>query len=154
MIAFIAPNGLDAGLIERLWVVPLAGGGPRCLTLNLDQAVNDSVINDMRSGHSTRVAWSPDGERIYFPAAGPGTTSIHSVDLDGNVREEAGGRRRIYDFDIANGLIAFCASDPSHPGELYMVTNGAEARVTDLNPWLHERYIAEPQQEYFTAARK
>src|SRR6266566_4471810 len=27
-IAFIAPNGLDAGLLERLWVVPLSGAGP------------------------------------------------------------------------------------------------------------------------------
>jgi dipeptidyl aminopeptidase/acylaminoacyl peptidase len=151
LIAFIAPNGLDAGLLERLWVVPLAGGGPRCLTLDLDGAVNDSVINDMRSGHSTRLLWSDEGDRIYFPAAAPGVTSIHSVDLDGNVREEAGGRRRIYDFDLRAGVMAFCASDPSHPGELYMVAKGSEARLTDLNPWLHERYIAEPQQEYFIA---
>jgi len=151
LIAFIAPNGLDVGLLERIWVVPLAGGGPRCLTANLDQAVNDSVINDMRSGHVTRVMWSAAGDRIYFPASGPGFTAIQSVDLDGNVREEASGRRRIYDFDVASGVIAFCASDPRTPGELYMLTNGAEARVTDLNPWIHDRYVAEPQQEYFTA---
>ena len=151
LIAFIAPNGLDVGLIERLWVVPLAGGGPRCLTPNFDQAVNDSVINDMRSGHTTRVMWAPEGDRIYFPASGPGVTTIQSVDLDGNVREEAAGRRRIYDFDVASGVMAFCASDPRNPAELYMLTRGAEARITDMNPWLHDRYLAEPQQEYFTA---
>ncbi|HKW59622.1 MAG TPA: prolyl oligopeptidase family serine peptidase, partial [Candidatus Dormibacteraeota bacterium] len=151
LIAFIAPNGLDVGLLERLWVVPLAGGGPRCLTLNFDQAINDSVINDMRSGHATRVKWSAEGDRIYFAASGPGVTTVKSVDLEGNVREEAGGRRRIYDFDVANGVVAFCASDPRDPGELYMLTRGAEARVTDVNPWLHDRYIAEPEQEYFTA---
>src|SRR6266576_100296 len=67
LIAFIAPNGLDAGLLERLWVVPLAGGGPRCLTPNFDQAVNDSVINDMRAGHATRVTWSAEGDCIYEP---------------------------------------------------------------------------------------
>src|SRR2546428_11751563 len=89
MIAFIAPNGLDVGLLERMWVVPLAGGGPRCLTADFDQAVNDSVINDMRAGHATRVIWSAEGDRIYFPASGSGVTSIHSVDLDGNIREEA-----------------------------------------------------------------
>ena len=150
-IAFIAPNGLDVGLIERIWVVPLAGGGPRCLTANLDQAVNDSVINDMRSGHSTRVMWSTEGDGIYFAASGPGVTSIASVDLDGNVREEAGGRRRIYDYDIAGGTTVFCASDPLTPGELYMLTNGAEARLTELNPWLHDRYIAQPEQHFFTA---
>ena len=150
-IAFIAPNGLDVGLIERLWVVPLSGGGPRCLTANLDQAVNDSVINDMRSGHGTRVCWSDEGDRIYFQASGPGVTSVSSVDLEGNVREEVGGRRRIFDFDIAAGVLAFGATDPSSPGELYMLTKGAEARVTDLNPWLHDRYLAQPEQHYFTA---
>ena len=29
--------------------------------------------------------------------------------------------------------------------------DAAEARLTDLNPWLHDRYIAQPEQEYFTA---
>ena len=151
IIAFVAPNGLDVGLLERLWVVPLSGGGPRCLTSEYDQAVNDSVINDMRAGHGTRIQWSREGDRIYFPAAGSGVTTLQSVDLEGNVRPEIAGRRRIYDFDISAGVIAFCSSDPSDPGELYIVTNGAEAKLTDLNPWLRERYIAEPQQEYFTA---
>src|SRR3989449_2169527 len=150
-IAFIAPNGLDVGLLERLWVVPLSGGGPRCLTADFDQAVNDSVINDMRAGHATRICWTAEGDRIYFLASGPGVTGIHSVDLQGDVREEAGGRRRIYDFDVASGVVAFCASDASSPGELFMVTQGAEDRITDLNPWLHDRYIAEPEQHYFTA---
>ncbi len=151
LIAFIAPNGLDAGLLERLWVVPLSGAGPRCLTSNLDLAVNDSVINDMRAGHLTRIQWSSDGDRIYFPASGSGVTTIQSVDLDGNIREEAGGRRRIYDFDAARGVLAFCASDPSNPGDLFMLTNGAEARMTDLNAWLRDRYVAQPEQRYFTA---
>src|SRR2546425_673230 len=150
-IAFIAPNGLDVGLLERLWVVPLSGGGPRCLTGDFDQAVNDSVVNDMRAGHATRIRWDAAGQRIYFLASGPGVTSVQSVDLEGNLREEAGGRRRIYDFDVASGVIAFCASDASSPGELFMLTHGAEARVTDLNPWLHDRYVAEPEQHYFTA---
>ncbi len=151
-IAFIAPNGLDVGLLERVWIVSLSGGGPRCLTANFDQAVNDSVINDMRAGHATRICWSAEGDRIYFVASGPGVTGVHSVDLEGDVREEVAGRRRIYDFDLANGVLAFCASDTSNPGELFMLTHGAEARITDLNPWLHDRYIAEPEQHYFTAS--
>ncbi|TMD70400.1 MAG: FHA domain-containing protein [Chloroflexi bacterium] len=150
-IAFIAPNGLDVGLLERVWIVSLGGGGPRCLTADFDLAVNDSVINDMRAGHATRICWSSEGDRIYFVASGPGVTGVQSVDLEGKVREEIGGRRRIYDFDFANGVFAFCASDASNPGELFMLTQGAEARITDLNPWLHDRYIAEPEQHYFTA---
>ena len=150
-IAFIAPNGLDAGLLERLWVVPLGGGGPRCLTAGFDRGVNDSVITDMRAGHGTRICWSAEGDRIYFLASGPGVTGVHSVDLDGNVRDEAGGRRRIYDFDVTAGVSAFCASDTDQPGELYMLTQGAEARLTDLNPWLRDRYVAQPEHHQFTA---
>jgi len=151
MIAFIAPNGLDAGLLERLWIVPSGGGDQRCLSIGLDQAVSDSIITDMRAGHATRMAWSADGDRLYFPTSGPGTSSVYSCDLEGNVRPEVGGQRRIYDFDVASGVIAFCASDTTGPGELHMFTQGAEARVTDLNPWLRDRYVAQPERESFTA---
>ncbi|HEX7263105.1 MAG TPA: prolyl oligopeptidase family serine peptidase [Candidatus Dormibacteraeota bacterium] len=151
LIAFIAPNGLDAGLIERLWIVPAAGGDQRCLTIGLDQSVSDSIITDMRAGHGTRLVWSREGDRVYFPSSGPGVSSIYSCDLEGNVRPEVGGQRRIYDFDLASGVFAFCASDNNNPGELHMYTQGAEAQVTDLNPWLRERYIAQPERHSFTA---
>ena len=151
LIAFIAPNGLDPGLLERLWVVPLTGEGPRCLTSNFDQAANDSMITDMRAGHGTRLVWSSEGDRVYFLASGPGVTGVYSTDLEGSIRQEAGGSRRIFDFDVASGVLAFAASETRNPGELHLVTEGAEARLTDLNPWLHDRYIAEPERLQFTA---
>jgi dipeptidyl aminopeptidase/acylaminoacyl peptidase len=151
LIAFIAPKGLDAGLLDRLWVVPLTGESPRCLTATFDQSVEDSVISDMRAGHGTRLSWSPEGDRLYFLASGPGVTGVYSSDLDGNVRQEAGGQRRIFDFDVASGVFAFAASDANNPGELHMLTQGAEARLTDLNPWLRDRYIAQPERHQFTA---
>jgi hypothetical protein len=151
LIAFIAPNGLDAGLLDRLWVVPMTGESPRCLTANFDQSVDDTVASDMRAGHGTRICWSPEGDRLYFLASGSGVTSVYSSDLDGNVRQEAGGQRRIFDFDIASGVLVFGASDPNQPGELHMLTQGAEARLTDLNPWLRDRYIAQPERHLFTA---
>ena len=150
-IAFVAPNGLTAGLVERLWVVPSTGGAPRCLTVSLDQSIGDSIITDMRGGHGVRVRWSKAGDRLFFLSSGPGVTALYSCDLDGNLWPEAGGPRRIYDFDIASGVFAFCASDPSNPGDLHIVANGAEARLTDLNPWLRERYIAQPERHQFTA---
>jgi dipeptidyl aminopeptidase/acylaminoacyl peptidase len=151
LIAFIAPHGLDAGLLDRLWVVPLTGESPRCLTATFDQSVDDSVASDMRAGHGTRLCWSPDGDRVFFLASGPGVTGVYSSDLDGSVRQEAGGRRRIFDFDVASGVLVFGASDPNNPGELHMLTQGAEARLTDLNPWLRDRYIAQPERHQFTA---
>jgi dipeptidyl aminopeptidase/acylaminoacyl peptidase len=151
LIAFIAPSGLDPGLLERLWVVPLTGEHPRCLTATFDQAVTDSLITDMRAGHGSRLCWSSEGDRVYFLASGPGVTSLYSSDLDGNVRQEAAGQRRIFDFDLAHGVFAFAASDSSRPGDLHVLTQGAEARLTDLNPWLHDRYVAQPERQQFTA---
>ena len=151
LIAFIAPSGPEAGLMERLWVVPLNGDRPRCLTAGFDQAVDDSIVTDMRAGHGARIQWSSDGDRLYFLSSGSGVTCIYSADLAGNVRQEAGGARRIYDFDVASGVIAFCASDPSTPGELHMLTQGAEAKLTNLNPWLKERTIVQPEHHHFTA---
>ena len=85
LIAFIAPNGMDAGLLERLWVVPLTGEGPRCLTANFDLAVNDSVISDMRAGHGSRLAWSSEGDRVYFLASGPGGDDSRQVRRVGRI---------------------------------------------------------------------
>jgi dipeptidyl aminopeptidase/acylaminoacyl peptidase len=152
LIAFVAPNGLDAGLIERLWVLPAAGGVPRCLTISLDQSVGDTLITDMRSGHGgEHICWSKDGDRLFFLASGPGVSALYSCDLDGNIWPEAGGARRIYDFDVTAGVFALCASDASNPGELQMVAHGTESRLTDLNPWLRERYVAQPERHEFTA---
>ena len=151
LIAFAAPTGLEAGLIDRLWVVPLTGESPRCLTAGLDHGLEDSIVTDMRAGHDLRLIWSPEGDRVYFPASGPGVTGLYSCDLEGNVRQEAGGQRRIFDFDVASGVLAFAASDPTNPGELHILTQGAEARLTDLNPWLRDRYIAPLERHQFTA---
>ena len=151
VIAYTSLNGDEAGLLDRLWIVPATGGTPRCLTADLDLAVGDGVITDMRAGHGVPMCWSRDGDRVYFPSSGPGATGIYSVDVEGNVRAEVGGQRRIYDFDVSGGVIAFAASDTSDPGELHVVMQGAEARLTDLNPWLRERYIAQPEEHSFTA---
>ncbi len=151
LIAYVGSASAEAGVLDRLFVVPANGGEARCLTAGFDQAVTDSIVTDMRAGHGTRISWSSEGDRIFFPASGPGVTGLYSVDLDGNVRAEVGGERRIYDFDAAAGVIAFCASDTNGPGELHVVMRGAEARLTDLNPWLRDRYIAQPEEMSFTA---
>ena len=151
LIAFIAANGPDGGFLERLWVVPLTGEGPRCLTAGFDQSVSDSLITDMRACLGGRLCWAKEGDRVYFVASGPGVAGLYSCDLEGGIRQEVGGQRRIFDFDLASGVVAFTASDSNQPGELHILTQGAEARLTDLNPWLHDRYVAQPERHQFTA---
>jgi dipeptidyl aminopeptidase/acylaminoacyl peptidase len=151
LIAYLAPNGKEAGLNERLWVVPAEGGEPRCLTLGLDQAVGDGIISDMRSGQGGRVKWSAAGDSIYFLSSGAGQTGVYSVSLAGEVKQEISGRRRVMDFDNRPEGFVFISSDPTTPGDLYIAGGAGESRLTELNPWLKERRVALPEQLEFTA---
>ncbi len=152
LIAFISTAESDGGRHERVWVVSPEGGEARCLTAGFDQNVGGTVITDMRAGHGTRLVWSPEGDRIYFQAATRGGAEIYSVDLEGVVRTEVQSRyRAVVDFDVRDGMIAFIAVDPWSPGDLYLVRDGSEARLSDFNPWLREREVPVPEKHVFTA---
>jgi dipeptidyl aminopeptidase/acylaminoacyl peptidase len=153
LVAFIARRPDEGGSLERLWVVAAGGGEPRCLTAELDRAVGGSVISDMRAGHGTRLRWSPRGDRVYFQASGPGVAEVLSVDLDGRVTVELGAESRaVDDFDVEAGRIAACVGDARTPGEVVVAGGGVEWTLTDANPWLRERFVAEPERHVFTAA--
>lgn len=153
LVAFVAPVDSEGGRTDRLWTVPAGGGAPRCLTADLDRNVGGSVITDMRAGHGGRVLWSAAGDRLYFTASGPGISEVLSVDLDGAVAVAVGAdRRAVYDFDVAGDRVAFCFGDPSTPGEVALAEAGGERTLTDSNPWLRDRFLAEPERQVFTAA--
>jgi dipeptidyl aminopeptidase/acylaminoacyl peptidase len=139
-----------------VWVVPVAGGDPRCLTLDLDRACDGDLLSDMRSGHASRLLWSQSGDRLYFQAGGAGIVELSSVDLDGRVRTElAAPARGIYSFDVGAGQIAACAADPATPGDVVLLEEGpppsgpGERRLTDANPWLRDRILAVPERQEF-----
>ena len=153
MIAVVAPTATDGGRLDRIWVVPAEGGEPRCLTSDLDRSVGGSVATDMRAGHGFRLRWSRAGDRLYFQASGAGVAEVLSVDLAGRVRVELPARRRaVYDFDVDGDLIAACVGDASTPGDVLLSRQGLEQRLTDSNPWLRDRFVAEPERHTFTAA--
>jgi dipeptidyl aminopeptidase/acylaminoacyl peptidase len=153
LIAIVAPVDSEGGRTDRLWVVPAAGGQPRCLTADLDRNVSGSVITDMRGGHGQRVQWSAAGDRVYFQASGPGVAELLSVDLAGAVTVELPAERRVvHDFDVAGARIAACIGDPTRPGEVVVAEARAERTLTDSNPWLRDHFLAEPERLTFTAA--
>ena len=154
LVAFVAPDRSDvAGLVERLWVVPVEGGEPRCLTADLDRTVDGSVVTDMRAAHGTHLGWSDSGDRVYFLASGPGIAELCWADLDGRVDVALPAERAaVYEFDVRGGVIAACVSDPSSPGEVLVARDGRPERLTDANPWLRERFVALPERHLFRAA--
>ena len=152
LIAFLAPLDDEGGRLDRVWAVAARGGEPTCLSRELDRGAGDSVLTDMRSGHATRLCWSEDGDRVYFQASGPGRVDVCSVDLDGRVRvEHEAGERVAYDFDVRGGRLVVCLSDPTSPGDAFLVGQGQERRLTDANAWLRERFVARPRRLEFRA---
>src|SRR5207253_682198 len=118
-----------------------------------DRGVGDSVLTDMRAGHATRLCWADSGDRMFFQASGPGTVDICSVDVGGSVRTELlAGERVVYDFDLRHGRLAACLSDACSPGDVFLLQEGQETRLTDSNSWLRRRYLARPRRLEFVAA--
>jgi dipeptidyl aminopeptidase/acylaminoacyl peptidase len=106
----------------------------------------------MRGVHTNFLRWSEDGSRVYFQAAGPGIAEICSVDLEGHVRVEVeSAYRSIFDFDVRGGTIAFLATDPWTPGDLYVRRGVVETRLSEFNPWLRQRELAVPEKHVFRA---
>ncbi|HEX6488328.1 MAG TPA: S9 family peptidase [Candidatus Dormibacteraeota bacterium] len=145
-VAFAAPLEIEGGRLERLWFADVAGGDPVCVTRDWDRSVADSVIDDMRAGHDVPLRWAADGGRIFFLTSTAGATALASVSKRGDVTELTYGRRRVYDFDVRDGRTVFLATDLNGPGDLYVDRDGQVVRLTDLNPWLRERYVAEPER--------
>jgi dipeptidyl aminopeptidase/acylaminoacyl peptidase len=70
LIAYaVATPDLDANRsIRNIWIVPVAGGDPRQVTVG---------------GSDERPRWSPDSKKIAFLSSRRGTPQVYSISLDG-----------------------------------------------------------------------
>jgi len=124
-----------------LWVVSLEGGPPTRLTAGFDRSLAHHIITDMRAHPRVgRPVWLPDGRGILVLVAEGATNQLARVDVaSGSVAVLTGGRREIfgYDFDPSVRVGVLAVSDPSTPGDLWVVRleDGAarEQRLTTLN---------------------
>ncbi|MBI5829418.1 MAG: S9 family peptidase [Chloroflexi bacterium] len=133
----------SSGHTVHLAVLPVDGGPVRDLTLPLDRTVE-------------ALQWTADSQYIYFQAGDQGNTGIYRVSLNSGVIEKhVGGRRLVLGFSISNsGRIAFAASTPERPADLYFTGQGGanEQRVTDFNgAFLAGRHVAATEELRFAA---
>ena len=134
-IACFGHDEQEAGVgdpMVRVWLVPAAGGPPRRLTGGYDRA----AVLGRPLEVSPPPIWSPDGRSVTFLAADAGRVhAVRAAVPDGSIVTVVGGNRQIQSITAAAGRVAFAATDPATPADLFVCgADGAgERRLTRVN---------------------
>ena len=118
--------GLIYYAVQKLAVVPAAGGAPRVLTAALDRNVGSP-------------AWSSDGSSLYFLLEDDRTVALARVPAAGGpVDRVVSGPRVVSAFTTApDGKVAVLASTPLAPAEVFALEDGALRPLSRQNDeWL------------------
>jgi dipeptidyl aminopeptidase/acylaminoacyl peptidase len=127
--------------LNKLAVVPAAGGPARVLTSALDRAVSAPRWTKEGDGILVRVEDDRSEYLARVPAAG------------GKVEPLTSGRRVVSGFsEIPSGAVALLASTPKEPGEIHALENGQLRRLTKQNDdWLKDRHLSVTDDVTFKA---
>ena len=155
-IAYIGKRrGHAQGVNFGLFVCAADGQQTLELRAQLDRSLGLVVrSDDVRGMEPPSLAWSPDGQRIYFAYADGGVSHIAWAALDGSSGIAVDGQRACLSFSVAAGAdrIAFVAADALSPGEIYTAGGDGrdERRVTGCNDsWLREVVLSRPERIMF-----
>jgi acylaminoacyl-peptidase len=135
----------EAGRNMRVWTVPVTGGTPRCLTESLDR-----TCQPFFAGQGPE--WSADGMYLTFAIEDRGDVPLYRVRADGAAPPEpiVTGNRQVTGFSLSRGgLLAFTATDPVNPNEVFVCNadGGGERQLTDLNrAWKQEVALSRPER--------
>jgi dipeptidyl aminopeptidase/acylaminoacyl peptidase len=132
-------DAADSPHNSRLWLVPAAGGPPRCLTASLDR--------DLAITETAEPIWQTDGSAIVVGVQDRGTTGVIQVQVaDGTVLPLVHGKRSVTSYSVANATVACTAAEPHRPAEVYVCTALGEGQVTALNAdWYATVELPEPE---------
>jgi dipeptidyl aminopeptidase/acylaminoacyl peptidase len=112
--------------LNKLAIVPVAGGEERVLTAALDRAVGSPV-------------WASDGTSLLVQIEDDRANHLARVRaIDGAVTRLIEGRRAVSSFALApNGKVAVLAGTPTQPNEAFAFDNGTLRALTKENAaWL------------------
>ncbi|MEY2478055.1 MAG: hypothetical protein QOG87_3370, partial [Actinomycetota bacterium] len=124
-------------------VLPAQGGAPRFLTRDLDR-------NCAPYPSAREPVW--DGTDVLFAVEDAGNVHLFRVATDGDDKPRLvlGGDRTIAGFDARDGVVAFAATDPTTPSDLFVLVDGEERRLTTIGARFPERHdLSTPER--FTA---
>ncbi|HLE58103.1 MAG TPA: prolyl oligopeptidase family serine peptidase, partial [Candidatus Limnocylindria bacterium] len=155
-VAFIGVEEEDwpDAALPRLWVVPVEGGAPRCLTPGLDRPVACDVWADLlQAEESPGPAWRSDHELVVI-VADTGRNLPYRVGLPGGDPEPLVGRdERVVAAGIASaaGRVAIAAALDRRGGDLMAVEEGALRRLTDAGARWQRRFGVPDWEERWVA---
>ena len=112
-----------------MWRVEEAGGGLTDLTGHLDRSVDPFQVSPSPSGPQ----WVEGGFTTLIEERG-GVRVIRVGD-DGSIDEAVGGDRVVTGASPSSdgSIIAFVATEPTDPGDVWLIVDGEERRITELN---------------------
>jgi dipeptidyl aminopeptidase/acylaminoacyl peptidase len=124
-IGNIARTGQSWKHLNRVWLVPSAGGRPRELTRQIDNHCWNLTLGDVATSNFevTAPIWSADGSRIHFLVSERGACRLYSQALRGqDYRCEVGGDVNIYNAQrtAGDGPIALSIGTATNPGDVYV----------------------------------
>ncbi len=118
--------------MNKLAVVPVAGGATRVLTASLDRAVQEPLL------------WSADGTALTFVVQDDRITYIARMSASGGRVEALTSGRRVVSSIAArkDGALALLSATATEPDDVYVWEKNNLRRVTHENAWLDERQLA------------
>jgi dipeptidyl aminopeptidase/acylaminoacyl peptidase len=128
--------------LNKLAVIPSAGGTPRVLTPTLDRS-------------ATSQEWSPDGKSVLFLYEDDRSSVVARVPASGGEIERLGSGRRVFaDYSQgADGSLAVVTGTTSEPFEVHALEKGQLRKLSKQNDdWLKDVQLA--TTEDFTATAK
>ena len=133
----------SAYFLDKLTVIPAAGGAARVLTTSLDRAVNGQIL------------WSPDKESLRVVVEDDRTSYVAKVSVSaGAVDTLTTGQRTATSISPRpDGSLALLVGTAGEPDEVYAFENGALRRLSHQNDsWLADVQLA--KTEGFTCKTK
>jgi acylaminoacyl-peptidase len=151
-IAYLSHNGeFSIATLNRIYVIPAAGGEPRVLTADFDrEATGNACGSDMVASSDPGLVWAADGSNIRFLATDGPRTKIYQVTTGDNpqvtqISPEVD--QVIYGMTNQNDVYAVTITDPQMIGEVHVLENGAFRQLTNHNQALIEQLmLTRPEQ--------
>ena len=126
--------------LNKLAIIPSAGGAPKILTESLDRAVSSPVFSN-------------DGASVYVTVEDDRVNYIARVPVAGGKAEPVTSGRRVVDnLSLGtDGNGAVTVGTEGAPDEVYALENGSLRKLTSQNAWLSEIAFSKMEDVTFTA---